>query len=101
MRKAILVTILAVALAGCAAAGRGKLSYEELYAEAENEIKIAQQMGYLWRDTKKILGQSKQAHEKGEKDKAMKLVNQALDQAKLAQQQAKDQANPEVFYPPI
>lgn len=101
MKKAILVTALALILGGCASAGKRPTSYEELYAQAENEIRIAKQTGFLWRDTQKFLRQSKVAHEQGDKDTAMKLAKKALEQAKLAQQQARDQANPKIVYPPI
>lgn len=101
MQKVILVAVLALAVGACVTAGKGKSSYEELYTRAQSEIRIAQQMGFLWRDTKKILARSKRAHELGDKDEAMKLATEALRQARLAQEQAKEQANPQIIYPPI
>lgn len=101
MQKIILVAALALAVTACATAGKGKSSYEQLYARAQSEIRIAQQMGFLWRDTRKILAQSRRAHEVGNKNEAMKLATEALRQAQLAQEQAKEQANPQIIYPPI
>jgi type II secretory pathway pseudopilin PulG len=57
-------------------------------------------MGFLWRDTQAFLRQSKLAREAGKKTLAMGLVKEALDQARLAQQQARDQTDPDIFYPP-
>ncbi len=79
--------------------------YNLLIAQAENEIKLADKTGFLWRDTEKFLKESKEAKEAADKavdratrlnefDKAMKLAKKALQQAKLVQQQAKDNAKP-------
>ena len=101
LRKTIVIAVLAMAVGGCGTAGKNKTSYEELFAQAQSEVRIAQQMGFLWRDTKKILAQSRHAHEQGDKDRAMRLAKEALRQAQLAQEQAKSQANPQIVYPPI
>ena len=101
MKRLLLMIILSLAIAGCSSAGKRSGAFDNLYAQAENEIKLAKQMGFLWRDTQAFLRQSRLAHEAGKKTLAMELVKEALDQAKLAQQQARDQNDPDIFYPPI
>ncbi len=100
MRKITLaiLSMLAITLAGCAAGAKYK-EYDQVVAQAEKEIKLAKKANFLWRDTKKILKKSKKARENGDIDKALKLAKKALKQAQLAQQQAKDQANPIVAFP--
>ncbi|GMR03675.1 MAG: hypothetical protein BMS9Abin22_177 [Gammaproteobacteria bacterium] len=99
MRKVILVVLsmLAIALAGCATAKYNE--YDQVVAQANKEIKLAKKADFLWRDTKKILKKSQKARDDGDIDKALKLAKKALKQAQLAQKQAKDQANPIVAFP--
>jgi hypothetical protein len=101
MKKPIIVAALAVTLGGCASAGKGPSSYDLLYSQAQDEIRVAMQMGFLWSDTENLLLQSKQAQARGEKKRAKALAEQALKQAQLAQQQAREQANPEAVYPAL
>ncbi len=101
MKKPIIVAALAVTLGGCASAGKGPSSYDLLYSQAQDEIRVAMQMGFLWSDTENLLHQSKQAQARGDKKRAKALAEQALKQAQLAQQQAREQANPEVVYPAL
>lgn len=61
-------------------------------------MKVAKKMNYLWRDTGKILKQAKKANDNGDSKKAMKLANKALSQAKMAQIQAKAEANPRIKF---
>ncbi len=107
MKQTLMVCTLVVALGGCASIVRND-EYNKLAAQAESEIKLADKTGFLWRDTEKFLKDSKEAKaaaEKAEKDgdratahkefdKAMKLAQKALKEAQLAQQQARDNANP-------
>src|SRR3990172_2896062 len=91
MKKSLFFAALAaVSLAGCAGGAQDK-EYNDLAAQAENEIKLANKTGFLWRDTEKFLKESKEAKEAGDTEKAMK-------QAQLAQQQAKDNANPRTMF---
>jgi pyrimidine deaminase RibD-like protein len=101
MKKPIIVAALAVTLGGCASAGKGPSSYDLLYSQAQDEIRVAMQMGFLWSDTENLLLKSKQAQARGDKKRAKALAEQALKQAQLAQQQAREQANPEVVYPAL
>ncbi len=101
MKKPIIVAALAVTLGGCASAGKGPSSYDLLYSQAQDEIRVAMQMGFLWSDTENLLLQSKQAQARGDKKRAKALAEQALKQAQLAQQQAREQANPEAVYPAL
>ncbi len=100
MKRLSFMVILTLVIAGCSSAGKRSSTFDNLYAQAENEIKLAKQMGFLWRDTQAFLRQSKLAREAGKKTLAMELVKEALDQARLAQQQARDQTDPDIFYPP-
>ncbi|MFQ5760580.1 MAG: hypothetical protein ACE5HM_06355 [Acidiferrobacterales bacterium] len=97
MKRLSFVVVLVLSIAGCSSTGK---KFDNLYVQAENEIKLAKQMGFLWRDTQAFLRQSKLAHEAGKKKLAMELVKEALDQAKLAQQQAREQTDPDIVYPP-
>ncbi len=101
MKKPIIVAALAVTLGGCASAGKGPSSYDLLYSQVQDEIRVAMQMGFLWSDTENLLLQSKQAQARGDKKRAKALAEQALKQAQLAQQQAREQANPEAVYPAL
>jgi outer membrane murein-binding lipoprotein Lpp len=97
MKRLSFVVVLTLLIAGCSSTGK---RFDNLYVQAENEIKLAKQMGFLWRDTQAFLRQSKLAQEAGEKKLAMELMKEALDQARLAQQQARQQTDPDIFYPP-
>ena len=107
MKQTLMIGTLVVALAGCAGAVRND-EYTQLVVQAENEIKLADKTGFLWRDTEKFLKESKEAKaaaDKAEKDgdrataykefdMAMKLAQKAMKQSQMAQQQARDNANP-------
>jgi predicted lipoprotein len=92
MRTALIISVLAVALTACASAAQDE-EYNQLVTRAENEIKLAGAAGFLWRDTEQFLKESKEAHAAGDRDLAFRLARQALKQAQLAQQQARDNAN--------
>lgn len=109
MKHTLISCALALILAGCAGGGINKEEYNKLVAEAENEIKLAAKTGFLWTSTEKSLTESKAAMEAAtaatdkttrqkEFNNAMKLAKKALTEAKLAQQQAKDNANPVVRF---
>ncbi|MBE9516121.1 MAG: SoxXA-binding protein [Proteobacteria bacterium] len=89
MKKSLIIAALTVALGACATGPDPSTTI----AEAEKEIKVAKSMNFLWRDTEKFLKQAKKAQKAGDNEKAGKLAKKALDQAKLAQKQAKDNKN--------
>ncbi len=111
MKKAFLICTAAIALAGCAGSYNDD-EYNQLAAQAENEIKLADKTGFLWNNTEKFMQESKEAKAAADKarqagdsakaqeefNQAMKLAKKALSEAKLAQEQAKDQANPVIHY---
>lgn len=108
MKQTLILCAITLALAGCASS-INKEEYDQLVAEAENEIKLASKTGFLWSNTEKFLTESKEAMaaataatdkavRESEYDKAMKLAKKALSEAKLAQQQARDNANPAVRF---
>jgi len=107
----ILASALTVALAGCASAINDD-EYNNLVSQAENEIKLASKTGFLWLHTEKILMDSRAAKAAADKadmegnsgvaelefKKAMSDAKMALTEARLAQQQAKDNTNPETIF---
>ena len=111
MKKAFLICTAAVALAGCAGSYNDD-EYNQLAAQAENEIRLADKTGFLWSNTEKFMQESKEAKAAADKarkdgdnttaqkefDTAMKLAKKALTEAKLAEQQAADNINPVVRY---
>jgi hypothetical protein len=97
MKKVLLISAIAFGLSACGP-NYDKMSYAELVTNAKTEMANAAKMKYLWRDTGKILKKAEHAHKAGDEAKAKKLARQALDQALLAQKQAKEQANPKVAY---
>jgi len=56
-------------------------------ANAKAEMKKASSLGYLWRDTGKILKKAEAAAQKGDESKAVKLANEARSQAEMAVKQ--------------
>jgi hypothetical protein len=108
MKQALILWAMALALVGCAS-GIDQKEYNQLVTEAENEITLAGKTGFLWSNTEKFLTESKdamaaataatdKATRESEYNKAMKLAKKALQEAKMAQQQAKDNANPSVRF---
>lgn len=96
----ILLVTTITALAACA--GPGSTPDDEFVrfaAQVENEIRLAERSGFLWRDTEKLLSDARQAQKAGRHDEAMKLADSALKQAQLAQQQARQNANAGPQYP--
>jgi len=97
IKKVLLVSAIAAVLSACGP-NYDNMSYAELVTNAKMEIANAAKMKYEWRDTGKILKKAEKEHKAGDEAKAKKLARQALDQALLAQKQAKEQANPKVAY---
>lgn len=107
MKKAIFLAVVSLGAAGCAswfnstssttagsaAPSANDAEFNKLVAQAENEIKLANQAGFLWSKTEGFLKDAKDAKAKGDVETAMKKVKTAIKEAQLAQQQAKDQAN--------
>ena len=103
----LMACTLALGLAACASVINDD-EYTKLVTQAENEVKLADKTGFLWSNTENFLKESKEAKAaadkamkdgdrktaKSEFDKAMKLAKKAMNEAQLAQQQARDNANP-------
>lgn len=105
MKHTLILCAITLALVGCAST-INKEEYNRLAEQAANEIKLANKTGFLWLHTEKFLKESKEAMaasdaasdsatRESEYNKAMKLAKKALQEAQLAQQQAKDNANPD------
>lgn len=114
MKKALVLCSLTLALTatGCSWWRGDSAStdeYNQLVTQAENEIKLANKTGFLWQNTEKFLKESKEAKatadaagdrstKRKEFENAMKLAKKALKEAQLAQEQAKNNANPVITY---
>lgn len=114
MKTALTLCALTLIMAGCSwwngigTESPQEANYSQLVTQAENEIKIAEKTGFLWNNTEKFLKDSKEAKIEAdnarksgdstkadaEMAKAVKLVNKAIKEAQLAQQQARDNAAP-------
>ena len=104
MKHTLILCAITLAFVGCASIVN-RAEYNQLAEQAENEIKLANKTGFSWNSTEKFLKESREAMDAAlaasdrvtrekEYEKAMKLAKKALTEAKLAQQQAKDNANP-------
>jgi len=96
--KKFIALYICVILSGCGGTGAHEQEYNELVARAENEIKLAAKTGFLWLNTESLLRESKAAQAAGDMDKATALAKKALDEAVLAQQQARANANPKADF---
>ncbi len=92
---AIVLLTLSVAV-GCAsqqkqdtppASAEGPSASSVAIANAKAAMKKASSLGYLWRDTGKILKKAEAAAAKGDEDTAVKLANNARSQAEMAVKQ--------------
>lgn len=108
MKQTLIMCAITIALVGCSSS-INRAEYNQLAEQAENEIKLANKTGFAWTNTEKFLEESKaamnaalaasdNATRDSEYNKAMKLAKKALQEAKLAQQQAKDNANPNIRF---
>ncbi len=76
-------------LAGCATTGEeGMSAAEQAIADAKAANAQAKKVGFEWRDTGKMIKNAEKALADGDDAKAIKLANQAEQQAKDAQAQA-------------
>ena len=109
MKRTLMLCALTLAFVGCAST-INKDEYNKLAEQAENEIKLANKTGFLWLNTEKTMKESREAMDaaiaasdsatgENEYNKAMKLAKKALQEAKLAQQQARDNASPNIKIP--
>lgn len=106
MNKTLCVlALVAVFAAGCAGqatqqsgASTDSAAADKAIAEAKAEMKKTDEMHYLWTSTVAALKGAEKAKAEGDFKKAIKLADTAANQAKTAQQQAKDNMNPTVYY---
>jgi len=92
--KKILSILALAALTGCAG-----VSVKNAIANAEAEIKAAENGEMLWSNTENLLAQAKTARAAGDNKKAVKLAQQAAHEARLARQQAQANATAQPYYP--
>jgi hypothetical protein len=91
MKKILLTAALVTTLSGCAWIAQ-ETEYSNLLDQADNEFKLANKTGFMWRDTEKLLTQAKEAKDAGDTEKAIKLAKKAIKEAQLAQAQAQGNA---------
>lgn len=107
LKTLIAVAAVTALMGGCASAPEEKApaadpnaaqtAAGDAIAAAKASIKEASSLGWVWRDTGKILKQAQEAYDKGDYAKATKLADQARKQGELAVNQyylegAKDMA---------
>jgi hypothetical protein len=94
MNKLSAITILSVltSVTGCAHVKQFDQA-DAIISSAKTEVAAAQKSGNEWRDTDKLLGEAIKMRDNYRADEAVKLAQQALDQAKLAVAQAASQAD--------
>ncbi len=101
MLKRMVYMFALVLATGCAGMGKESVAkqaptpeaVQAAIQEAEAAIKKTDSVGYLWRDTEKLLKAAKAAAKKGELEKALELAGKARRQAELAYQQYLSQKN--------
>jgi hypothetical protein len=96
MKRTLLLAVVALTFVGCAAIQEAR-ELDDTIAAAQKEIAAAAKAGHLWSNTEDLLKDAQKLKE-DEPTKALKLAKQALAQAKLAQQQAADNANAKPHY---
>ncbi|MBD3609547.1 MAG: SoxXA-binding protein [Gammaproteobacteria bacterium] len=92
MKKFAILAASALLLSACAS-GPAKEDVTATIAAAKAENKAAKKVGFMWRDAGKMIKKAEKALKAGDNAKAMKLAKKAQSQGKLAQIQAKEQAN--------
>jgi len=104
MKRILAVLAMTSLLASCAPSRAPTVAsaneeFSKLAAEVDREIRATEKTGFLWRDTEQFLEDARVAQLEGRYEDAKRLALQALRQAKLAQQQARDNANAAPAYP--
>lgn len=82
----VLALVSIIITTGCSLRGGigGSPSTKSAIRAAEASVEKARANNWVWRDTEKLLKKAKEASKKGENEIALKLANQAKDQAELA-----------------
>ncbi|MGH1540293.1 MAG: hypothetical protein ACRBHB_07715 [Arenicella sp.] len=89
---ALLITLFCTALVSVNVSAAS--DFEKAWADADKLRQDAAAVQHEWTGAKKLLASAKEANEKGDSDKAMKLVAKALEQSKdaLAQYEREKEA---------
>jgi len=91
--KHLLMGLAAAILVSGAAHAATQADYDQALAAANTAVKAANDAGYEWRDTGKLLKKAAEAAKAGDYATATKLAQKAEFQGKMAQQQGVEQAN--------
>jgi hypothetical protein len=93
----LIMTISGGLLVGCAGTGPGSEEMQQQYTQALNSAQAAYDKVYAqeaaWRDSEDLIKDAKKAAEKGEMEKAIKLLNESRKQSELAFSQYQEQSN--------
>ncbi|MHB8454647.1 MAG: hypothetical protein ACYDDO_08075 [Acidiferrobacterales bacterium] len=95
MKKTALLAVLTVAVSGCAThlAQRHPTAAQTI-AAAEKAVDSAHKAHVdLWINTTKYIAKAKELNSEGKAAEAMKLANKALEEVRLAEQQAQNNFN--------
>jgi capsule polysaccharide export protein KpsE/RkpR len=98
MKNSLLLAAVILGLSACATAPE-PADADKAISAAEKEVAAAKKSGNLWNNTEKFLDEAKKAKKEGDIAGAIKNAKKATDEAKLAQVQKMDQANPKVHFP--
>lgn len=99
--RTLVISLASLGLAACAAAteraGTGPqppaAAVQKAIEEATLAVKKADEVGFAWRDSERMIKDARAAQEKGDGATALKLANKAKTQGDLAYQQYLDQKN--------
>ncbi|MEK6550733.1 MAG: hypothetical protein AAB329_05940 [Pseudomonadota bacterium] len=97
MKKLLFIAVISLTLTACASY-RAVVEYNNLAAEAASEISLAKKTGFLWSNTENFVKKAEEDKNAGNIDDAIKGLKKAIREAKLAQAQAKEQANAKAPY---
>ncbi len=102
MKRMVLLATLALAIGGCAThTARKEASVADTIAAAQQAVAHAHKEHVdLWINTAKYVKMAEKLNSEGKSAKAMKLAQTALQQVKLAEQQAKAGADVKPSYLP-
>ena len=87
----ISVVVVAASGWGSPALAGDAATFEAAYQSADAARMAAAEVGFEWRDTKKMLRQAKKLAEKGEYEQAIALANRAKRQGEFGVLQAEEQ----------
>lgn len=101
MKKTVLLVSLALAAGGCAThvAPKGPSVADTIAAAKQAVARAHKEHVDLWVNTAKYVKKAEKLNREGKSAKALKLAQTALEQVKLAEEQAQSQIDAKPVYP--